>query len=945
MKTPFRSLASAGLRFLALLFPLTAYSQEAIPLVENDATWSVFDNGSTPTGTPDWKQYNHVQTGAWRSAVGPFGYKVDAASPTTPSKTVTEKCVAQTLLNYSVGNNQPANKYVTTYFRKTFDLTATQIAGIGALKMGGRWDDGIVVYINGIEVRRENMAAGTPVYATLASAAITPTDDQVFASYNFTTGTTNFLRVGTNVLAIELHQASISSSDTFLDINLSALPSVSCAGDVTVGAYQDFDFSWTQPNGPGTSPKQFNRNNDQSQLRYTLVYSKVDTAQTGFGTDPVRYEPTSFSTGQVKIQRNTNFTILTERIDAQNFKNIRASVDLRSETDATPWTATDLLQGSLLYSTDGAHYTEVPWFKYQAGAGSTTTTVLVSETQANHWQVPTIAADTPSATATVTAGKVTSIVVNSTQQGGGYATPPTVSFSGSAGTGATATAVLTAGKVTSVTVNNQGSGYTSAPVVSFTSATSPIRTTNPSDYAAFKPATWTDFKTPGASVLNTSHGWHPGNIPAVPPAVKQLGGLGYDLSLTPYDYNQFLDASSISTLKSEMLFTATPSYAGETRLNVRIPFTVPSVPGNFITSMIKAELALRYDDSIAVWVASDKDATTRAGVKLNLGIATEPATDSANPTGRDDSLAMVPVIYDITTQLKAIIIPGASNVLIIRGYNAGSGSNDLLVQSKLTVTAPVVDENSPAALDSAAFLMTTKTSPLGLIPDGVTSLKIKIDGKITGEANELDVQSYYIDNLTTSGDAKSAINLGSTLGIQLPTSKYTFAQRQPMADADGDGISNLLEYAFGTDAGVAARFTTLPSNQSQSITPTFFVDADGFVTMKFRVLGNGAAIDNKFDSNGYIQVNDILYQAESIDDAGIIGDWQSREFGWVSTVSNNDDKTSTVTIKRLTQDVATPGHPTGFPIPRYFYRIRVSTFRDAWVNDVTEATKCPFPEL
>lgn len=54
-----------------------------------------------------------------------------------------------------------------------------------------------------------------------------------------------------------------------------------------------------------------------------------------------------------------------------------------------------------------------------------------------------------------------------TAAGSGYATAPTVGFSGGGGTGAAATATVSAGQITAVTVTNAGSGYTSAPTVSF----------------------------------------------------------------------------------------------------------------------------------------------------------------------------------------------------------------------------------------------------------------------------------------------------------------------------------------------------------------------------------------------------------------------------------------------------------------------------------------------
>ena len=59
-------------------------------------------------------------------------------------------------------------------------------------------------------------------------------------------------------------------------------------------------------------------------------------------------------------------------------------------------------------------------------------------------------------------------VIYATKSGGsGYTSAPTVSFSGGGGSGATATATVSGGQVTSVTVTAGGSGYTSAPTVSF----------------------------------------------------------------------------------------------------------------------------------------------------------------------------------------------------------------------------------------------------------------------------------------------------------------------------------------------------------------------------------------------------------------------------------------------------------------------------------------------
>lgn len=72
----------------------------------------------------------------------------------------------------------------------------------------------------------------------------------------------------------------------------------------------------------------------------------------------------------------------------------------------------------------------------------------------------------PGFTHTRVSGGITAVTVNT--QGTGYTSAPTVSFTGGGGTGATAVAVVTEGKVTAVQVTNPGSGYTTAPTVAFT---------------------------------------------------------------------------------------------------------------------------------------------------------------------------------------------------------------------------------------------------------------------------------------------------------------------------------------------------------------------------------------------------------------------------------------------------------------------------------------------
>ncbi|MEN3940926.1 hypothetical protein WJU23_06515 [Prosthecobacter sp. SYSU 5D2] len=68
------------------------------------------------------------------------------------------------------------------------------------------------------------------------------------------------------------------------------------------------------------------------------------------------------------------------------------------------------------------------------------------------------------ATAVVTSGFVTSIVVN--DGGSGYQSAPAVSLAGGEGAGASASAIVSGGQVTQIVIVSPGSGYTSLPEVS-----------------------------------------------------------------------------------------------------------------------------------------------------------------------------------------------------------------------------------------------------------------------------------------------------------------------------------------------------------------------------------------------------------------------------------------------------------------------------------------------
>jgi hypothetical protein len=111
------------------------------------------------------------------------------------------------------------NKFITTYFRKTFTVTEAEKNNseffIDLLK-----DDGAIVYLNGFEMLRANMPYGDVHYLTTASESISGDSESIYVLYPVDHG---LIHTGENVLAVEVHQEDKISSDISFDLELSRL--------------------------------------------------------------------------------------------------------------------------------------------------------------------------------------------------------------------------------------------------------------------------------------------------------------------------------------------------------------------------------------------------------------------------------------------------------------------------------------------------------------------------------------------------------------------------------------------------------------------------------------------------------------------------------------------------------------------------------------------------
>lgn len=161
-------------------------------LIPKRSLWRYYDRGSLPDNS--WKTLVFDDS-SWSTGEGELGYG-DGDERTT--------------IGYGTSSS---SKYPTYFFRKSFTLASTE--GIHALRTSMKVDDGAVIYLNGMEVARINMDAGEVTYSTLAS-------DNVPAgnSFNELNLNTNLLVSGENLIAVEVHQSSRSSSDVSFEMEL-----------------------------------------------------------------------------------------------------------------------------------------------------------------------------------------------------------------------------------------------------------------------------------------------------------------------------------------------------------------------------------------------------------------------------------------------------------------------------------------------------------------------------------------------------------------------------------------------------------------------------------------------------------------------------------------------------------------------------------------------------
>tara|TARA_B110000263_G_scaffold70950_1_gene61886 strand:- start:162 stop:4460 length:4299 start_codon:yes stop_codon:yes gene_type:complete len=244
-------------------------------LVPKSSNWKYYCSLSSPS--QNWFE-NDYDDSDWSSGFAELGYG-DGDE--------------ETIVDYGP---DPDNKYITTYFRHAF--SANMFEDINTLTFNIKRDDGAVVFLNGNEILRSNMPSGSISHETYASSSVSgPEEDTFFETVISSDG----LIQEQNIIAVEIHQRSNSSSDISFDLELVSenyfdavlVDSVVFSEQITDVSYgrKSEDNSWAffgEPT-PGTA------NNTSSSNNTEISGTVISSLAPGFYNNSISVELSSIS--------------------------------------------------------------------------------------------------------------------------------------------------------------------------------------------------------------------------------------------------------------------------------------------------------------------------------------------------------------------------------------------------------------------------------------------------------------------------------------------------------------------------------------------------------------------------------------------------------------------------------------------------------------------------
>ena len=159
-------------------------------------SWNYYDNENEPSGS--WKTVGYDDS-SWSAG--------------------------NAILGFNNGETTTLNAATNTaYFRKTISIT--NAISITNIDLAAIRDDGMIVYVNGAEVWRDNMPTGTVDYSTVASSDIKDAAETTWINQSIA----NNLVEGNNAIAVEIHiikpRGRVKTPDMSFDFTMTTTSSI-----------------------------------------------------------------------------------------------------------------------------------------------------------------------------------------------------------------------------------------------------------------------------------------------------------------------------------------------------------------------------------------------------------------------------------------------------------------------------------------------------------------------------------------------------------------------------------------------------------------------------------------------------------------------------------------------------------------------------------------------
>ncbi len=174
-------------------------SVRAAELVSPQSSWRYF-KGKTEASAPDkaaWRSPS-FNDNAWLTGSAPFYFGENLGGGTVLT--------------------DMANSYTTLFLRKKF--VVANAADVASLEFSAMCDDGFIAWLNGIRIASLSPPAGEPAYNSVATANVA---EPVRMTEYLPAPLASILVQGENVLAIQVFNVGLTSSDIVIDAQLNAV--------------------------------------------------------------------------------------------------------------------------------------------------------------------------------------------------------------------------------------------------------------------------------------------------------------------------------------------------------------------------------------------------------------------------------------------------------------------------------------------------------------------------------------------------------------------------------------------------------------------------------------------------------------------------------------------------------------------------------------------------